>query len=159
MAKLPASLFPTKFAVSMARKCDMYSAHNPKRMAENNKDYVWAVECHIALTEFQQFALIAELDEAMVAYIDFDNLNELQLSYLEKIYKHTRVWVKGQVVENLLDNIDVEAKSASPIAKQIMDMTGMAFTEGMDKKDDSPSMGLNITLNGLPVETGEEDEK
>lgn len=146
MAKIAASMFPTKFAISLARNCELYSEQNPKRMPETNKDYLFATNCHLALAEFQQFSLIAEFDDAMVAYIDFDKLSKVQLLSLEKIYKHTRVWIKGQVVENLLENIDVEAKSASAIAEQIMNITGNKLTEEPADKDVG-TLGLNITLN------------
>lgn len=132
-------MFPNKFAIAIARKHNLYVSGNPVRMSPSDKDYKKGVEFHLCLQEFQKFAVSSEFEDAKVAYIDI-KLTKSQKSALEKIFKHTRIWVRGEVVSELLVNMDTDPKAMASIAEIVLEQT----TSGEEHEDKDE--GMIITL-------------
>jgi hypothetical protein len=113
-ARVP-TIFPTAFAQAMAAEAKLLV--EPKARAPNS------LSSMERLGQFQQFALVGTVDDALTAYFNV-KLSKDQVAVLTQIHKLTKTWAPGHVVSELLHRLVAmphDNKDVVEIGQTIMD--------------------------------------
>ena len=115
--------FPTTFAVAVMQEVDLYYGGDIYKLNRADEEYSEAMNKHDRLAEFQKFAVLSDFEHALVAYHNIE-LTEEQKTLLEVVHGHTATFLKGHVVESLIDSLSNKAKNGVDIASLVLETLG-----------------------------------
>lgn len=136
--------FPTSFAIAVTQEVDLYYGGDIYKLQRNDEAYSDAMNKHDRLAEFQKFAVLSDFEHALVAYHGVE-LTEKQKTLLEVVHAHTATFLKGHVVESLIDSLSNKAKNGVDIASLLLETLGT--------KDGGKGDGLNKLIVELTNKT------
>lgn len=126
--------FPTTFAIAVLQGVDLYYGGDIYKLQRTDEEYADAMVKHEQLAEFQKFAVLSDLEHALVAYHGIE-LNEDQKKLLEVVHAHTATFLKGHVVESLINSLNEKSKNSIDIAALVLETLG--------SKDGGSGEGIN----------------
>jgi len=123
------TIFPTTFAIAIMRGAGLYYSGDIYKLQRTDDAYGTAMDQHERLQEFQKFSVLADLDHSLVAYHSIE-LSKDQLTLLELVHKHTTAFVRGHVIENLLDKLSSDSKLSVDVAQLVLNELGVDNDKG-----------------------------
>jgi hypothetical protein len=105
-----ASQFPTDFAMTIMRDCDLYPKCDIYEIEDIEEKQFW-MRMQFLLREFQQMAVFSNLDICMYIYSGV-SLDDEQKGQLNLIHKLTKEWTKGQIAAELMASMKSDGRLA-----------------------------------------------
>ena len=115
--------FPTTFAIELMREAELYYGGDIYKLQRDDEEYTEAMTNHERLAEFQKFAVLSDCEHALVAYYKVE-LSDKQKALLEIVHLHTSTYVKGHVVETLINTLSAKSKNSVDVAELLLETLG-----------------------------------
>ncbi len=130
--------FPTDLAVSLAHKAKLHVVGSMKevhRIEIRSDDFIAAEKFTLMLRDFQEYSLIGDFDEALSAYSKIDILTDEQKEILKKIYDHTKIYARSEVMKNLMKGLDSDPKVRVSVAELILKINSEDGIKSLSEDD------------------------
>lgn len=118
--KLADDVFPSKFAVSLCRECEL--------IPELQSYFCPVYEEIRQLIEFQQMSLVNSFEDCLIVYHP-QELTEKQLINLKIIFKVTPTLMPGHIFQSAMKNIAVENYKSKPDMNYVISNLHLALNQ------------------------------
>lgn len=95
------------------------------------------------LIEFQQMAMVCDIEDCMIAYHGIDITDEQQKG-LDLVYKTTKPWLLGHVIGELLSLLQVKAANGKEVVESARMILDNLVEEGKVSSDNAEKLIINV---------------